>query len=146
MVVARKEVWDDTFELTGYKEIARVVRSKEIIYRNGKEIEQEIYVVTNMLEHDVETILTIMHLRWNIENNGFRTLKQRYNLEHIFIGEMNAINYMVQMIFLAFNLLELYMKIRLTEKLNLTWSMITKSFEDDLRHNKTLIPLFNNSG
>jgi len=145
-VVARKEVWDDTFELTGYKEPARVLRSKETIYRDGKEIKQEIYVVTNMLNHDVETILTIMHLRWNIENNGFRNLKQRYNLNHIFIGEINAINYMVQMIFLAFNLLELYMKIRLKEKLNLTWSMITKSFEDDLRHDKTLIPLFNNSG
>ena len=111
-----------------------------------KEIEQELYVVTNMLIHDVETILTIMHLRWNIENNGFRTLKQRYNLEHIFIGEINAINYMVQIIFLAFNLLELYMKIRLKECLKLTWSMITKCFEDDLRHDKTLIQLFNNSG
>ena len=145
MVVTRKEVWDDTFELTGYKDIARVIRSKEIIYRDGKEIEQELYVVTNMFEHDVETILTIMHLRWNIENNGFRTLKQRYNLEHIFVGEINAINYMVQIIFLAFNLLELYMKIRLKECLKLTWSMITKCFEDDLRHDKTLIPLFNNS-
>ena len=145
-VVARKEVWDDTFELTGYEEPARVVRSKEIIYRYGKEIKQEIYVVTNMLEHDVETILTIMHLRWNIENCGFRTLKQRYNLEHIFVGEINAINYMVQIIFLAFNLLELYLKVRLKETLDLTWSMITKSFEDDLRHDKTILALFNNSG
>ena len=144
-VVARKEVWDDTFELTGYKEPARVIRSRETIYRDGKEVKQEIYVVTNMLNHDVETILTIMHLRWNIENCGFRTLKQRYNLEHIFVGEINAINYMVQIIFLAFNLLELYLKIRLKKTLDLTWSMITKCFEDDLRHGKTLISLFNNS-
>ena len=64
-----------------------------------------------MLFHDIETILKIMHYRWNIENCGFRTLKQRYDLEHIYVGDLNAINYMVQMIFLAFNLLELYLKV-----------------------------------
>lgn len=96
------------FEITGYKEKVKVVKAKEI-KSNGKN--QEIRVVTNMLSHDEETILKIMHIRWNIENCGFRTLKQRYKLEHIYIGELNSINYMVQMIFLVFNLLELYMKI-----------------------------------
>ena len=52
-----------------------------------------------MLNYSEETILKIMHLRWNIENCGFRTLKQRYNLEHIYIGNINSINYIVQMIF-----------------------------------------------
>lgn len=55
--MTRKEVWDDVFELTGYDKGVRVVRSLEPNYNNGKESVQELYVVTNMLNHDVETIL-----------------------------------------------------------------------------------------
>ncbi len=144
-VVTRKKVWGDEFELTGYKDKVRVIRSKETSYKGKKIQEQELYVVTNMLNHDVETVLKIMHLRWNIENCGFRNLKQRYNLEHIFVGELNAINYIVQMIFLAFNLLELYMKIRLKEKLDITWDIITRIFENDFHSDNNIFVLFNNT-
>lgn len=144
-VITRKEVWSDEFELTGYNGKVRVIRSKETSYKGKKLQEQELYVVTNMLNHDVETVLKIMHLRWNIENCGFRKLKQRYNLEHIFIGELNAINYIVQMIFLAFNLLELYMKVRLKEGIAITWSLITKIFETAYRNDKCVFELINNS-
>lgn len=137
-VIARKEVWSDIFEITGYKEKVKVVKAKEI---KGKK-EQEIRIVTNMLNHDEETILKIMHLRWNIENNGFRTLKQRYNLEHIYIGESNAINYIVQIIYLVFNLLELYMKIRLKEKIEMPWNIIKRIFEQELHNDKKI---FNNT-
>ncbi len=142
-VITRKDVWDDTFELTGYDKKVRVLRSLETYYNNGKENVQELYVVTNMLNHNVETILKIMHLRWNIENCGFRTLKQRYNINHIFIGELNAINYIVQMIFLVFNLLELYTKYRLKIEISVSWDIIFKIFERDFHYNKTLIKLFN---
>ena len=145
-VITRKEVWDDIFELTGYEKGVRVIRSIETSYKNGKASVQEIYLVTNMKNHNVETILKIMHARWNIENCGFRTLKQRYNINHIFIGELNAINYIVQMIFLVFNLLELYTKYRLKAGINVSWSIIFKSFERDLHSDKTLHKLFNSSG
>lgn len=144
-VIIRKEVWFDEFELTGYKGKVRVVRSKETSMNGKKEKVQEIYAVTNMLYHDVETILKIMHLRWNIENCGFRTLKQRHSLEHIFIGELNAINYIVQMIVLAFNLFELYTKVRLKEEVTITWSMVTRLFEDALHNDKNIKILFSNT-
>ncbi len=64
---------------------------------------------------------------------------------HLFIGEMNAINYIVQMIILAFNLFELYTKIRLKEKIKETWSIITKIFERELHDSKELKIFFNNS-
>ncbi len=145
-VIIRKEVWYDEFEIAGYKGKVRVIKSKEISIKNGKEAVQEIYVVTNMLEHSKETILKIMHLRWNIENCGFRTLKQRYNLEHIFIGEMNSINYIVQMIILAFNLFELYTKIRLKERIIATWEIITRIVEQQYQNDKELCLHFSNSG
>lgn len=142
-VITRKKVWSDEFDLTGYKEKVRVIRSKETSCKGKKN--QELYVVTNMLDPDVETVLKIMHLRWNIENCGFRKLKQRYNIEHIFIGNLNAINYIFQMIFLAFNLLELYLKIRLKEELDITWNIITRIFEDEYHSDKNIFTLFNNT-
>lgn len=142
-VVKRKEVWSDIFDITGYKGKVKVIRSREKSSTTDKT--QELHVVTNMLEHDEETILKIMHLRWNIENCGFRTLKQRYNLEHIFIGEVNSINYIVQMIFLVFNLLELYIKIQLKEKADLTWNMITRIFEQELHNDKSIRKLICNT-
>lgn len=62
-IVTRKEVWDDIFELTGYDKEVRVLRSLETNYNNRKERVQELYVVTNILNHDVETILKIMYSR-----------------------------------------------------------------------------------
>ena len=141
-VISRKEVWSDKFELTGYEGDVRVIRSLETHYRDGKEVKQELYVVTNMLKHDVESILKIMHLRWNIENCGFRKLKQNYNIEHVFIGEYNAINYIVQIIFMAFNLLELYVKIRLKEKIEETWEIIKRKFENAFHNDKIVKEVF----
>lgn len=142
-VITRKEVWFDIFPIKGYKGKVKVIKSVEENSNSKKK--QEIRVVSNMLNHDEETVLKIMHLRWNIENCGFRTLKQRYNLEHIYIGELNSINYIVQMIFLAFNLLELYIKIRLKEKINMTWDMITRVFEQALHNDKVLMKIFTNT-
>ena len=138
----RKKVWSETFDMTGYNEPVRVIKSLETKYSKGKEITSEIYLATNMLNHDYETILKIMHLRWNIENNGFRTLKQRFNLEHIFIGNINSINYKVQMVFIVFNLLELYMKIRLKTEIKETWNLIVKCFMIQIHSDDNLYLLF----
>ncbi len=144
-VIIRKKVWSGTFDMTGYKEPVRVIRSLETKCSGRKEIVSEIYLATNMLNHEVETILKIMHLRWNIENNGFRTLKQRFNLEHIFIGDINSINYIIQMIFMVFNLLQLYMKIRLKNEIKVPWHIITKNFMVEMHNDKNLYLLFDSS-
>lgn len=81
-----------------------------------------------MLTHQRSTIVKIMYLKWDIENSGFRKIKQQFNFEHIFIGELNAINYIFQMMILISNLLELYLKIRLKEELNITYAIKVKVF------------------
>ena len=83
-----------------------------------------------------------MHIRWHIENNGFRKLKQQYNLEHIFIGEFNAINYIVQMIILVSNLVELYFKIRLKESIKYNHIMLKKVFEKQIQTTERIGDLF----
>ena len=120
----------------------QLLEVEKVTSKSGKEKTNEIYVVTNMLNHPIETVIKIMHLRWNIENNGFRTMKQQYNLEHIFIGNLNAINYIVQMMFLVFNLKELYMKIRLKEKVKISYLVFKKIFESEIHNTKEMWKLF----
>lgn len=141
-IKTRKKVWAETFDMTGYKDPVRVIKSLETKCKKNKETISEIYLATNMHNHDYETILKIIHLRWNIENSGFRTLKQRFNLEHIFIGDINSINYIVQMVFMVFNLLELYMKVRLKKVIKETWAVITKCFGIQMHNDNSLYLLF----
>ena len=128
-------MWDETsFEYSNYKNKLRIIRSMENYKSDNKIKTQEVYIATNMLEHERSTIIKIMHLRWNIENCGFRKLKQQYKLDHIFIGDFNSINYIFQMIILVNNLLELYLKIRLKEVIELTYVMINKIFEKQFQN------------
>lgn len=134
-VIRKIEVWDETgFTYSSYEGELRVIRSVEKYWNGKKEEIQEIYIVTNMLSHPRSTIIKIMHLRWHIENCGFRKIKQQFNFEHIFIGEFNAINYIFQMMILVNNLLELYLKIRLKESINLTYIMMGKIFEKEIQN------------
>lgn len=138
-VIRKIEVWDDVgFTYSTYDGELRVIRSVEKYWNGTKEVTQEIYIVTNMLYHQRSTIIKIMHLRWHIENCGFRKIKQQFNFEHIFIGELNAINYIFQMMILVSNLLELYLKIRLKELINLTYVMIGKIFEKEIQNTKNI--------
>ena len=138
-VIRRIEVWDDNgFTYSTYDGELRVIKSVEKYWNGKKEETQELYIVTNMLSHQRSTIIKIMHLRWHIENCGFRKIKQQFNFEHIFIGELNAINYIFQMMILVNNLLELYLKIRLKEEVNLTYVMIGKIFEKEIQNIKSI--------
>ena len=136
-VIRKIEVWDEKgFTFSTYDGELRVIRSVEKYWNGNKEVTQELYIATNMLSHQRSTIIKIMHLRWHIENCGFRKIKQQFNLEHIFIGELNAINYIFQMMILVNNLLELYLKIRLKEEVNITYVMIGKIFEKEIQITK----------
>lgn len=143
-VIKRVQVWSDTFELTNYVGNVRVVRSLETVMKKDKktneyvEVTNEIYICTNMITHDLKTIIKMMHIRWNIENNGFRTLKQQYHANHIYVGEFNAINYIMQMIILAFNLMQIYIYVRKKDKLTFSFNQITKIFEAEIRSTKDI--------
>ena len=143
-VIKTIKVWSDTFELTNYEGIVKVVKASETTLKYDKKEEKEkevvndIYVCTNMINHDDKLILKILHLRWNIENNGFRTLKQQFHVNHIFIGEFNAINYIFQMIILVFNLIQLYFKIRKKDKITCSYNLVKKIFELDIIRTKEI--------
>ena len=137
-VVRRIKVWDDEFDFVTYQGKVRVVRTLEKYLDGDKTKTQEVYIATNMLTHPLPTIIKIMHIRWHIENNGFRKLKQNFNFSHIYIGEFNAINYITQMIILVSNLLEVYLKYRLKELPTTTYIMMKKIFEIEINTTKDI--------
>ena len=105
-VIKKVKVWSDNFEMTNYGEV-RVIKVEE---NSGNET-KEMYIVTTLLDEDLEFIVDLMHKRWDIELKGFRKLKTRYNMDHLYIGTDNAIRLITYLIMIVYNLIELYFNI-----------------------------------
>ncbi len=110
----------------------------------AKEEHQTICVITTLLRHKLETILKIMHSRWLIENKGFRVLKDRYNLDHCYIGEINAIRVINEIMMLIFNLMAMYIDVRTKETRESKESIriLKKVFEGEILLDKKMYLMF----
>lgn len=108
------EVKDLRFTDTYQKETVRVVRSRETgfeVRQRGGERKPEPYdnqwcwLASNDLDGiPVEAIWAIGHGRWKIENNAFGELTQHWNLEHCAHHDPVAIQALLLILVLAFNL------------------------------------------
>lgn len=76
---------------------------------NEKEEEKEIYVVCTDTNFNERTINKIIHSRWGIENEGFNELKNGWNMKHCYIADEKAIDVVLQMIIMSYNIWELYL-------------------------------------
>lgn len=99
----RIEYWADEFEYKGKK--VKVVKYEEEEEKGKKE---EIYVVSTDAKMSEKTINKIIHGRWGIENEGFNELKNQWNMRHCYIANEKAIDVIMQMIIMSYNLWELY--------------------------------------
>lgn len=97
------EYWSDKFE---YK--SNIIKVAKYIEKDKKGMKNTIYVVCTDLGMNEKTLNRIIHARWEIENNGFNELKKQWNMKHCYIADENAINVIMQMIILSYNLWELY--------------------------------------
>jgi hypothetical protein len=81
---------------------------------NGNEFIKDVWVVTTMdQEKHHEIIWEIMHKRWDVENCGFHQLKTQCGIDHCFIHDATAIESILMLTVIAFNLLQLYIHCRL---------------------------------
>lgn len=111
-VIKKVQVWEDEFELTNYQHgNVLVIRTIETTKKDGKEQKDEMYLVTTLLEEPSEFIVDLMHRRWDIELRGFRKLKTTYHLNHLYIGNDNAIRLLSYLTLIIFNLVELYFNV-----------------------------------
>jgi len=101
------KAWADIFEYGERK--LKVVKYEEE-YKKSRENQKDIiYVVSTDINMSEETINKIIHARWDIENNGFNELKNYWNMKHCYIAETNAIDIIIEMLIMSYNLWEMYL-------------------------------------
>ena len=132
-IVKKVKIYSDLFELKDYNygkiRILKVVETK---IEHGKEVEKEMYIITTMIDEDLEFITDLMHRRWNIELKGFRKLKTRYNMKHLFIGTNNAIRLIHYLIMIVFNLIELYFNVHTKKHKNINFNTLLENYMFDM--------------
>ncbi len=105
----RKEImcWSEKIE---YKDIPVKVVKFEEKYKKDKVLKTDtIYVVSTSSNISNETINKIIHARWDLENNGFNELKNYWQMKHCFMADEKAINIILRMMIISYNLWELYL-------------------------------------
>lgn len=100
------ESWAEIIEYQGIK--LKVVKFKEKYQKGKKKKEDTIYVVSTDIKMKNSTINKIIHARWDIENEGFNELKNHCHMNHCYICEENAIQVILEMMIISYNLWELY--------------------------------------
>lgn len=99
--------WSEVLEYKGIP--VKAVKFEEKDLKNKEEKTDIIYVVSTSINLSNETINKIIHKRWDIENDGFNELKNYWNMKHCFMADEKAINIILQMMLMCYNLWELYL-------------------------------------
>lgn len=83
-----------------------IIRYKEI--KKNKEIEFTYMTDLPISNKNIVDSIFIARKRWKIENEGFNELKNQWNMKHCYIANENAIDVILQMIMISYNLWKLY--------------------------------------
>ena len=111
-VLKKVKVYADNFEMNNYDYgKVKVIKVIETVKEKEKIVDKEMYIVTTLLNEDLEFIVDLMHRRWDIELKEFRKLKDRYNIDHLYIGSDNAIRLTMYLSMIVYNLVELYFNV-----------------------------------
>ena len=125
------QVWDVTgFQMEGVEKPLRVLKFVE--QHSGEKEERIVWIVTSLMDTDYKTIWTMMHKRWDIEENGFHQLKTYYHAKHCF--EHAAVETIFMLNIIAFNLREMYLfrRMQTFRKTKMTRREVSIKFKDDL--------------
>ena len=70
-------------------------------------------IVTTSMNMQLKTLFKIIRARWDIENSIFNNLKKECGLEHCFVHGGNAVEAVLYLIFIASNIMQLFLFRRL---------------------------------
>ena len=70
-------------------------------------------IVTTCIDIALKTLFRIIRARWDIENSIFNNLKRECGLEHCFVHGGNAVEAVLHLIFIASNIMQLFLIRRL---------------------------------
>lgn len=75
----------------------------------------QIMIVTTCMDMALKTLFKIIRARWDIENSIFDNLKTECGLEHCFVHGGKAVEAVLYFIFIASNILQLFLFRRLKQ-------------------------------
>ena len=143
-VIKRVKVWTDNFEMTNYEYgLVKVIKVSEEMKENGKLVTKDMFIVTTLLDDDLEFIIDLMHKRWDIELKGFRKLKTRYNIDHLYVGTDNAIRLIIYLTIIVYNLIELYFNIHTRKyRHSINYDNLLEEYKIEISQNKNIYKYF----
>ena len=101
----------------------------------------QVMLLTTDFKIPIETLYTVMHNRWYIENSIFHKMKKYMGLEHCFMHHANAMQVVLYFLIMSVNLTSLFILRRLSSKelLKITQKELIRLMEKELyliRYNK----------
>jgi len=104
------EVYESTFRMDNVEQPLRFV--KFAIKHKNKQRTQ-IMMVTTCMEMALKTLFKLIRARWDIENSIFNNLKTECGLAHCYVHEGKAVEAVLSLIFMASNIMQLFLIRRL---------------------------------
>lgn len=95
------------FFLEGVEVPIKVAWVQEEKLRTGER--REFWVLTSLEALTAEEMREVAHWRWDIENNGFKSLNTLVHTKHLYAHDLHAAEAMTLILFLAGNLLQLFL-------------------------------------
>ncbi len=103
-------VFESQFMMT---DVDRPLRFVKYLYKYDNGRRYQIMVVTSCLGMSHRTLLKMIKSRWGIENSVFNNLKTECGLEHCYVHGGNAVEAILFMIFIAANIMQMFLQRRL---------------------------------
>ena len=107
---SRVLVFESSFTMGNVSQALRFVKYA-MKHHDGKH--SQIMIVTSCLKMSIKTLFKMIRDRWEIENAIFNNLKTECGLEHCFVHGGNAVEAVLCLIFIAANILQLFLFRRL---------------------------------
>ena len=104
------EVFESTFKMDNVEQRLRFVKFA-IKHKDKKRT--QIMLVTTCMDMTLKTLFKIIRARWDIENSIFNNLKSECGLEHCFVHGGKAVEAVLYLIFIASNIMQLFLVRRL---------------------------------
>jgi predicted transposase YbfD/YdcC len=104
------EVYESTFIMDNVDQPLRFVK---FAMKHKDKKRTQIMIVTTCKDMALKTLFKIIRARWDIENSIFNNLKSECGLEHCFVHGGNAVEAVLNLIFMASNIMQLFLVRRL---------------------------------
>ncbi|HEY8909123.1 MAG TPA: transposase [Desulfosporosinus sp.] len=106
------EVFESTFTMDNVEQPLRFVK---FAIKHMNKQRTQIMIVTTCMDMALKTLFKIIRARWDIENSIFNNLKTECGLEHCFVHGGKAVEAVLYLIFIASNIMQLFLVRRLKQ-------------------------------